>query len=383
MRIGFDISMLVYQGSGVATYTYNLVKNLLQYDKKNEYRLFYSSLRRPKNFYYLDELKKLGAKVYDYPFPPRVLKLWWNKYHLLPAEWFIGKVDIFHSSDFLRPPLFMGTKGITTIHDLTWKIYPEFHTKDVVKAHERKLEKTINYGDTIIVDSYNTKHDLVKFYPNIEKTNKIYVAYPGVDDRFKPIKDKKTIKNVLKKYGLPYPRNYLLYVGAIEPRKNLTTAIKVFHQLISKSTLQSPRLKKYDDLQFLIVGRAGWKNENIFQLVNELRLGKKFRFIGFVEDKDLPYFYNAAKVFIYLSKYEGFGLPPLEAARCSIPSLIYPNSSLKEIFPSNYPFTKKGEEISTLRALLERKIKIDFKYFDKYSWIDFIKTFTHLVNHLP
>ena len=124
MKIGIDVSMLVYQGSGVATYTYNFVKNLLIYDKKNEYRLFYSSLRRPKDFYYLNEFRKLGAKVFDYPFPPRLLKLFWNKYHLLPVEWLIGKVDIYHSSDYLRPPLLKGTRGITTLHDLTLKLFP-------------------------------------------------------------------------------------------------------------------------------------------------------------------------------------------------------------------------------------------------------------------
>ena len=193
MKIGIDVSMLVYTGSGVANYTYNLVKNLLEIDSKNEYRLFYSSLRRPKNFYYLEELKKRGARIYDWRFPPSFLKLCWGKFHLLPVEWLIGKVDVFFSSDFLRPPLLKGTRGITTIHDLVWKIYPEFHEDWIVTAHVRKLGKTIKYKDEIIVDSENTKNDLLRFYSQINE-KKVHVIYPGIGEQFKPTNNKeKTI----------------------------------------------------------------------------------------------------------------------------------------------------------------------------------------------
>ncbi len=374
MIIGIDISMLVYRGSGVANYTYNLVKNLLKYDKENEYRLFYSSLRRPKNFYYLDEFRKLGAKVYGYRFPPRVLKFLWNRRHFLPVECLIGKVDVYHSSDFLRPPLLKGTRGITTIHDLTWKIYPEYHTLDIVEAHERKMQKTIKYKDTIIVDSYNTKRDLYKYYPQVKKSNKVYVIYPGIDERFRPIKDKAKIKKVLKKYKVEYPKRYLLYVGAIEPRKNLDTAIKVFNQLIKD--------KNYSDFEFLIVGRAGWKNEKIFQLVKDLGLEKKIRFVGFVEDEDLPYFYNAAKVLIYLSKYEGFGLPPLEALACGIPVLAGKNSSLKEILPENYLVDSDCENPAFEKLIFLLKTNKPVKMRRQPNWKDHINEFLRTINEI-
>jgi len=382
MIIGIDISMLVYRGSGVTNYTYNLVKNLLKYDKKNEYMLFYSSLRRPRNFYYLEEFKKLRAKVYDYRFPPRVLKFLWNKHHMLPVEWLIGKVDAYHSSDFLRPPLLKGTKGITTIHDLTWRIYPEYHTPDIVEAHERKMQKTIKYKDIIIVDSYNTKRDLYKYYPQVKKNNKVYVIYPGIDERFKPIKDKEKIKKVLAKYKVEYPKRYLLYVGAIEPRKNLDTAIKVFSRLIKD--------KNYSDLEFLIVGRAGWKNEEIFQLIKDLGLDKKVKFVGFVEDEDLPYFYNAAKVLVYLSKYEGFGLPPLEALACGIPVLAGENSSIQEILPRKYltRLEHNSHILKKLKTVIQLKEKQ--KSLKSFYWKNCVVQFLKVINidliwqkHLP
>jgi glycosyltransferase involved in cell wall biosynthesis len=326
MRIGLDISMLVYRGSGVANYTFNLAKNLLKYDKKNEYVFFYSSLRTPKNFYYLDDLKRLGGKVRRFYFPPRILKLLWNKHHLLPVEWLIGKVDHYFSSDYLRPPLLKGTKGITTIHDLTWKVYPEFHTLDIVEAHKRKLEKTIKYNDIIIVDSNNTKKDLIKYYPQVNK-KKVRVIYPGISDNFRPIKDKAKIERVLTKYNLDYPANYLLYVGAIEPRKNLELSIKVFAELIKD--------KKFSDYKFILVGRAGWKNGSVFELIKKLELTDKAIFTGFVEDEDLPYFYNAAQLLVYLSEYEGFGLPPIESLACGTKVIASRNSSLEEILLSD------------------------------------------------
>lgn len=234
MKIGFDITMLVYSGSGVATYTYNLVSELLKNDNKNEYHLFYSSLRRPKNFYYLVELEKLGGHIHSCRFPPRILKLWWSKLHIIPIEWFTGKMDYFHTSDFLRPPLLKGTIGITTIHDLTWKIYPQWHTEDVIKAHTLKLQKTIKFKDIIVCPSEWTKKDLIKEYPQA-KNNQIYVIHEGVDKKFKPTKKNKNNYKILKKYKINQP--YIVYIGAIEPRKNLIRLIKTFELLIKEKKI--------------------------------------------------------------------------------------------------------------------------------------------------
>jgi len=111
--------MLVYQGSGVASYTWQLVQNLVKYDKKNYYKYLYSSLRRPTDFYDLKLLNSSNSRVYDFRFPPKFIKYVWNKKHILPVNLLIGNCDYFFSSDFLRPPYAKNTKGITTIHDLT------------------------------------------------------------------------------------------------------------------------------------------------------------------------------------------------------------------------------------------------------------------------
>lgn len=371
MKIGIDITMLAYKGSGVASYTYNLSKTLLKIDQRNEYKLFYSSLRKPKKFYHLEELKKAGAKIYNFPIPHSILKILWNRLHILPVEWLIGEVDFFLSADYLRPPLSRCTVGITMVHDLIWRLHPEWHTDDIVQFHYNKMTRTIEKNDIILVSSQSSKSDLIKLFPRTKKENKIHVVYQGIDERFKPDIDKKQLRKVLGKYKIRYPMKYLLYVGAIEPRKNLETAIITFYSLLKD--------EKYHDFEFLIVGRAGWKNERVFELIKILQLDKKIQFIGYVEDDDLPYFYNASVLVIYLSLYEGFGLPPLEAAKCNKPSLIYRNSSLKEVFPKSYPFAEEGNEIAALKQILEKNVKINFNFAKKYDWKDYCLNFLKIL----
>ncbi len=376
MTIGFDVTMLVYSGSGVANYTFHLVKALLEIDRKNEYHLFYSSFRRPKNFYYLDELNTLGAKVYEYPFPPSLLKIIWGKLDIIPIEWFTNKVDIFFFSDFLRPPLLAGTKGVTTIHDLTWKLFPEYHTKEIINAHENKIQKTIKYGDKIIVDSKNTMIDLLRLFPQIDN-NKVSVIYPGISKEFKIIFNGTTINNTLKKYDIDNDSKFLLYVGAIEPRKNLTLAIEVFDQL--------KKDEKYKDYKFIITGKAGWKNQNVFQMVEQLKLKDKVKFIGFVEDEDLPHLYNAANLTVYLSSYEGFGLPPLESLACGTPTIAGDNSSMKEMIEKKFlvDITDENKILEKMKYLLTNKIEVNSKGVrEKFAWKNSADKFLKIVTDL-
>lgn len=374
MKIGIDITMLIYQGSGVANYTYNLVKNLLQYDKESEYRFFYSSFHKQKNSDYLKEFGKLGAKIYHYRFPFKFLQLCWEKLNIMPVEWLIGKVDVFFSSDFLRPPLLPKTLGITTVHDLVWKIYPQYHEQKIIDAHAIKLEKTIIYQDTILADSQSTKNDLIKYYPEISWKKRIHVIYPGIGEEFRPINNKNKTEQVLKKYGINYPSNFLLYVGAIEPRKNLDLAIKVFSELIKDS--------QFSNFKFVIAGRAGWKNEKIFQMVEDLKLEDKVKFVGFIEDEDLPYLYNATSLTIYLSTYEGFGLPPLESLACGTKVIVGDNSSLKETIDKEFlvDINDKNKVLEKMKHLLENKVEIESRLIKKrFSWQESAKKFLKII----
>lgn len=365
--------MLAYSGSGVATFTHNLVKNLLKVDKKNEYHLFYSSLRRPKNFYYLDELQQLGGRIHSVRLPPRILKLIWGKLHIIPIEWFTGKMDFFHTSDFLRPPLLPGTIGITTLHDLTWKLYPQWHTPGIIKAHSLKLQKTLKYEDIIICSSNHTRRDLFKCYPQVNK-EKVYVNYLGVGEQYKPIKNSKQIESILQHYHIKTP--YLIYVGAIEPRKNLVRLIRAFNLLIKE--------KEFRHYNLVIGGRAGWKNQQVFSLVKRLKLENKVIFTGFIQDHHLPTLYSAASTACYVSLYEGFGLPPLEAMACGCPVVCSNTSSLPEIMPPNTPLCNPKNVTSIYKTLLNclsQKSNSNklVTHTSKYTWSQTAKNFLQII----
>lgn len=378
MKIGIDITPLLFPGSGVANYTYNLVKNLLMIDKKNQYRLFFTSWRINKKYHFLDEFKNLGAKIYRLPFPFKFFQIVWGKFNIFPIEMFIGKVDLFYANDFLRSP--SKIKTITTIHDLVWKIYPHLHKDFIYKTHENKIRKTIQYKDTIIVDSKTTKDDLIKNYPEIKKNN-IHIIYPGISNQLEPKNDIKKIKTIFKKYFnskfLILNSKFLLYVGAVEPRKNLDISIEVFNQLIKD--------KEFSDYQFIIAGQAGWKNKNVFESIKKLGLEDKVIFIGFVEDEDLPFLYSAAKLTVYLSAYEGFGLPPLESLACGTPVLAGNNSSMKEILDSQFlvDVGDKKEILKKIKFFLTNKVKIDSSAVKKrFDWTSKAKEFLQIIEKL-
>lgn len=378
MKIGIDITPLLFEGSGVANYTYNLVKNLLIIDKKNQYRLFFTSWRINKKYHFLDEFRNLGAKIYRLPFPFKFFQIIWEKFNIFPIEMFIGKVDLFYANDFLRSP--SKIKTITTIHDLVWKIYPHLHKDFIYKTHENKIRKTIQYKDTVIVDSKTTKDDLIKNYPEIKK-NKIYIIYPGISNQFKPKNDINKIKKVFSKYFhsqfLNLNSKFLLYVGALDPRKNLLTAIEIFNDLIKD--------KRFSDFKFFISGKAGWQKNEIRKKINNLRLTDKIKFIGFIKEEDLPYLYSKASLTIYLSSYEGFGLPPLESLACGTPVLAGNNSSMKETLDSQFlvDVNDKKTILEKMKFFLTDKVKIDSSGVKKrFDWTSKAKEFLQIIERL-
>ena len=167
MRIGIDISQIIHEGTGVAHYTRNLVENLLKADKKNEYVLFFSSLRRKP-----PKLPNIRA----FKIPPTLLEFLWNRLHICPIEWFIGEVDVFLSSDWVQPPTIRARK-VTTIHDLSpWK-YPETLHPQIVTVHKRRMKWVKRECDLIICDSEATKKDAMKILKIPEK--KLKVIYLG------------------------------------------------------------------------------------------------------------------------------------------------------------------------------------------------------------
>ena len=177
MKIGIDVSQIANEGTGVANYTKNLVENLLKIDRKNEYVLFFSSLRRKLPSFFINELTNSRVKIREFKFPPTLLDFSWNRLHVFPIEWFIGDVDIFITSDWTEPPTRKAKKA-TILYDLIVYKHPEETDKKIVTTQRRKLAWVKKESDVIFCISQATKKDAMEIL-GIEE-GKLRVVYPGI-----------------------------------------------------------------------------------------------------------------------------------------------------------------------------------------------------------
>ncbi len=346
MKIGIDISQIVYPGTGVGTYVRNLVENLLQIDADDDFVLFGSSLRQKeallsavKGFSLRNETH-VDQKIFS--LPPFALDLLWNRWHTLSIEKLIGDVDVFHASDWTQPPTGRAKK-ITTVFDMVVYRYPQTsHDRtelradnyslaaNIVATQKRRLSWVQKETDLVLTISEASKRDIADILQI--PPEKIKVVYLAAGSEFKP-QSPGEIKRVREKYRLD--RNYILAVGTREPRKNLDRVVKAFKQLSLKDTLLA------------IAGKAGWGgrlNNPINQSAN-----KQIKFLDYVPQGDLPALYGGAKVFVYPSLFEGFGVPVLEAMACGVPVITSNTGSLPEVGGSA-AFYVSPEDVSDIAA---------------------------------
>ncbi len=179
MRIGIDISQIVYEGTGVGRYVREMVRSLLKIDQTNEYVLFGASLRQKNKFYnFYNEVRTINKNVTlkAWLLPPTLLDILWNQLHIVSVEWLIGNIDIFWSSDWTQPPLDRA-KGITTIHDVSFLRFPESFDVKIVAVQKRRLAQAKRECQTFLCDSEATKKDVKKLLGIDEK--RLRVVYPG------------------------------------------------------------------------------------------------------------------------------------------------------------------------------------------------------------
>ena len=338
MRIAIDVSQMCYEGTGVARYVYGLTKAMLETSPSNQYILYAGTLRQRKYFKDLMQAKPWNQASWRIlPLPP---KLAGSAFNLLPfrAEWLVGKVDIFHSSDWSE--VSAKCPSVTTVHDLVFHKYPDTVDPLILNVQQNRLKKIVRSGTHIIADSKSTKNDLMEIYHL--PSDRITVIYPGLSEFYKP-QSKKEIDRVKSKYNLP--DKFVLSVGTQEPRKNLERLTQAVETL---------------DLPHVLVGKHGW--------------GDKTQTLGFVPDTDLPAIYAASSVFAYPSLYEGFGFPVLEAMACGTPVVTSNISSLPEVAGEASVLVDPEEVVSIARgikkALSERDelIKKGYAQSKLFTW---------------
>jgi len=312
MNICLDLSPVVHQKAGLASYARELATHLLQMDPGISWSAFHYDRHPPVPLPGpLDALPK-----YVIPWGAYRWRLTTALRHFLGLNMdrFFAGVDLFHATEHLLPR-FSKVRTVFTLHDLIFLFHPETHKPMNRWFLTLMMPRFLRAADAVIAVSECTKRDAIRFYGIPEE--KITVIYEGVNPRFRPASPE-AIRAVREKYGLP--ERFILYVGTIEPRKNLTTLLEAFHYLLGGH-----------DLRLVIVGKKGWLYEGFFRCLRDLGLEDRLIFTGYVPDEDLPAIYSAADLFVFPSLYEGFGLPVLEAMACGTPVVCSNTSSLPEV----------------------------------------------------
>lgn len=212
------------------------------------------------------------------------------------------------------------TALLTTVFDFSHVHYPQFHLRNNIVCTEKGLRFALDRRAQFIAISEATRRDFLLRYPRVEGAG-IQTIHCGRDaDTFAPVTDPQALRSVKQKYGLP-DGPFLLSLSTLEPRKNLINSIRAFLHLLDTA----PEL----DVSFVVAGKAGWQFEDIFDAAQMHR--DRIVFTGFIADDDLPAIYSSALALSYVSYYEGFGLPPLEAMSCGTPVIYGDNSSMPEV----------------------------------------------------
>lgn len=306
MKIGIDISQIVYKGSGVSRFTEGLVHAILTYEEFHHWSFFFSSFRQKLDQALTDRIKSKGFDLNIYPYPPTLLSTVFNDWHglsgmLLKRNKRLQKLDWFITSDWTEPSV--PTKKATIVHDLVFKKFPETVHPSILKTQQKRLGHVIRESDLIFADSRSTAQDLISEY-DVDK-KKIAVNYPGVETIEQTLGSD---EDIIEKYGIHKP--YILAVGKLEPRKNIERLISAFGKTSTTA-------------QLVIAGPKGWGTD--------IQQSEHVAFLGFVPDEDLALLYHNALFFVYPSLYEGFGYPIIEAMRYQCPVAASSTSSMGEI----------------------------------------------------
>ena len=303
--VAVDLRALVGTPTGIGFFTRSLLARL---GERGAHAYLGVSQASPA---YREDLEAAGVRLEQQRAP---LGLWWQQLRL-PRRLAAGDIDLFWSP-LMTLPTRMPIPGVVTIHDLTTLLLPETHRLKNRLTTRPFLARTVEVATRIAVDSQSTARDLRERLPG--SADKLHVVYPGIDGDFVPAADEEVAAT---RRSVGCPSGYLLYVGTVEPRKNLSLLLDVWQEL------------RRDDESFpplVVAGAYGWGSRALVRRIERLE-GSGLHYLGRLGRRRLVELFQAATVFVYPSLYEGFGLPPAEAMACGIPTVVSDRSSLPEV----------------------------------------------------
>lgn len=317
--IGLDLTSAITQGGGIGRYTRELVRALLQADTQKQYRFF--STKPPAQTPVANPVPQAPNASYHPAWLDErwLYRLWYRLKLPLPVQWMLGQVDLFHSPDFVLPPVAGNIPTLLTVHDLSFVHYPHVYPEPLVQYLNRVVPWSVQRATHILADSQATKRDLVEIW-NVPD-GKITVLYAGITEGFGE-GAQAGVTAVLPKYHLTQP--YVLTVGTVQPRKNYQMLIQAFAPVAR----QLPH-------HLVIAGGKGWLYDEMLAEVTRQGLEERVHFTGFVDDDDLPALYAGADLFVFPTVYEGFGIPLLEAMACQTAVISSNASCLPEVTGSD------------------------------------------------
>jgi glycosyltransferase involved in cell wall biosynthesis len=305
-RIGIDARLAYYTRGGIAGYIRHLIRALAEVGGGHDYVILHS--------------RKHAENLATAP-DQRRAALWTPAHHrierlALAAELLPRRLDVLHSTDFI-PPLAGRYHSVITVYDLAFLRYPEFLTAESRRYYNDQIEAAVRRADAIIAISEATRADLETLLG--VPRDKVTVTWLAADEAFHP-QPPEEIARVRAAHDLP--ADYALFVGTLEPRKNLRGLLRAYAELCADLPDAPP---------LVVAGGKGWLAGDLPALVADLGLAERVVWAGHVPPADLPALYGGASVFCLPSHYEGFGMPPLEAMACGTPVVVSDRASLPEV----------------------------------------------------
>lgn len=324
MKICVNCQLLRDEFSGVDYYIYDLIHNLAAYDEENEYVFFVNSEAAGDC---MPEGRNINVERTRFPNRIRPVRIAWEQ-TCLPYLLLKNRIDLLHSPGYVSP-LLSSVPSVVTIPDVIALLFPRLCRRSNYLYYKMLLPPAAKKARRIITLSQNSKRDIVN---NLNvPSEKVDVVAMGVHRSFNRIDDAAKLEGIRAKYAVG--DRMILFVGNLEPKKNIERIIEAFHVLKRDRGIEH---------KLVIAGKKGWKYSGIFDAVDKLQLSGDVRFLGYVPREDLPPLYNTADVFVFPSLYEGFGIPPLEAMACGTPVVTSNVSALPEVVGDAAIFVDPG-----------------------------------------
>ena len=369
MNITIDAScLMINQYTGLSKVVINLLKYLPLIEKENDYTLFLNYFHNPKIKKKISFPNTINYKI---RLPRRLFDLIWHL-DILPIDFYIPKTDIYHSLHIQIPPT-KKIKTVLTVHDCRYLAYPQLYNKKDVIKYQNQMALSLKRVDQIVTVSNFTRNEIISYFSfpedRISVINNGFNFFPSSDIYQLQFADDFLLENNI-------PKSYIIYVGTLDPRKNLKKLIRAYQKCYQNND--------YPDMVIVGIFREEWDQFIVKNLYIDRDLQKKIHITGIVDTKILIGLIKNARAFCYPSLYEGFGYPPLEAMSLGVPVLTSDISSIPEIVdnaallvnPFDISDISRGlNQIIYDDELRENLIKSGYKQIRKYSWKETAKKY--------